>query len=144
MQDLVEFVNANALLATGLVASALAVIFYELRLKARGVASLNIAAAVRMINDGGTVVDVRPAEKYAAGHIVAAQNIPLEELLQDPAVLKKKKRNTLLVCDNGVRSSECAAKLLKSGYEQVFSLRGGLDEWRRENLPLVSDSKDAG
>lgn len=143
MQALIEFVNANALLTTGLVASALAVVFYELRLKARNVASLNIPMTVRMINDGGSVVDVRAADKFSAGHIVAAQNIPADKLLQDPAAASKKKRNVILVCDNGASSGECVAKLRKLGHDHFFSLRGGINEWRKEALPLVSKDQAA-
>lgn len=139
MQDIVEFANTNIWLVTGLIASGLAAAFYELRLKARNVASLGIPMAVRMINDGSKVVDVRTAEKYAAGHIVDARNLPREGLLQDARELGTKK-NVVLVCDTGADSGECVAKLRKDGLENVFSLRGGLEEWRKENLPLISEN----
>jgi len=140
MQDLVEFVNNNLLLVTGLFASALAVMFYELRLKTRNIASLAVPQAVRMINDGSRVIDVRDSEKFAAGHIVDAANVPRADLLADPAKLGKQKKNVVLVCDNGGTSGECVAKLRKDGHDNVFSLRGGLEEWRKENLPLVNDA----
>ncbi len=135
MDALVEFANNNLLLVTGLVASGLAAAFYELRLKARNVASISVPLAVRMINQGGRVIDVRPADKFAAGHIVDARNIEREALLQSPDQIKGK--NAVLVCDTGAESGECAARLRKEGLENIFSLRGGLDEWRKENLPLV-------
>ena len=139
MQEIVDFANNNLLLVTGLIASGLAAVFYELRLKARNVASLGIPMAVRMINDGSKIVDVRPAEKYAAGHIVDARNIPADELLGSPDKLKAGKKNTLLVCDNGARSGEVTAKLRKDGNESVFSIRGGLAAWQQDNLPVVRD-----
>ncbi len=135
MDALVEFANNNLLLVTGLVASGLAATFYELRLKSRNVASISVPLAVRMINQGGRVIDVRPADKFAAGHIVDARNIEREALLQSPDQIKGK--NAVLVCDTGAESGECAARLRKEGLENIFSLRGGLDEWRKENLPLV-------
>ena len=138
MQDLVEFANNNVLLTTGLMASALAVIFYELKVKARNVASLGIPMAVRMMNDGGNIVDVRPADRYLDGHIVDARNIPSEELLKDPGRLASHEGNVLLICDTGSKSAECATHLRKQGNENIFNVRGGLEEWRRENLPLVS------
>jgi rhodanese-related sulfurtransferase len=135
METLVEFANNNLLLVTGLLAAGLAATFYELRLKARNIASLSIPLAVRMINQGGRVIDVRQAEKFASGHIVDARNIDRETLLKSPEQIKKK--NTVLVCDTGADSGECVAQLRKKGMENVFSLRGGLEEWRKENLPLV-------
>ena len=138
MQDLVEFANNNALLTTGLIASALAVMFYELKLKARNIGSLGIPVAVRMINDGGNVVDVRAADRYLDGHIVDARNIPSDELLKDPGRLGSGEEKVLLVCDNGSKSAECVAQLRKEGRDNIFNVRGGIEEWRRENLPLVS------
>lgn len=140
MQSLIEFINAstmNMLLVTGLMASALSVIFYELKLKARNIASLSIPLAVRMINQGGRVVDVRPADRFSTGHIVDARNIPREELLQKPDELKRKNKDVVLVCDTGSTSGECVAQLRKDGFDNVYSLRGGLEDWRKENLPLV-------
>lgn len=138
MQEFIEFADNNIWLVTGLLASGFAAIFYELRLKARNIASLAIPAAVRMINDGSKVVDVRDAEQFATGHIVDAGNVPKADLNGETDAIKSGK-NVVLVCDNGAASGECVAQLRKDGHENVFSLRGGLDEWRKENLPLVSD-----
>ena len=140
MQELVEFASNNALLVTGLIASGLAAVFYELRLKARNIASLGTPMVVQMINEGGKVVDVRTAELFAGGHIVDARNVPQQELLDDSSAVKTQKKNIVLVCDNGTQSGECVARLRKDGHENVFSLRGGLEDWRKENLPLISES----
>jgi rhodanese-related sulfurtransferase len=140
MQDLAEFATANPWLVSGLIASGLAVLFYELRQKARDIGSLNTAMAVRLINDGSKVVDVRAADRFAAGHILDAENIPEKDLLDNPDKLKNRKKNTLLVCDTGNRSAEAAAALRKAGLETVFSLKGGLAAWQQENLPVVRDS----
>jgi rhodanese-related sulfurtransferase len=59
-------------------------------------------------------------------------------LQQDGDAIDKKKNKVLLtVCDNGSLSGKAASLLRKAGYENVFSLRGGLGTWRAENLPLV-------
>ena len=138
MQEIIEFAGNNVLLVTGLMASGFAAIFYELRLKARNIASLSVQLAVRMINDGSRVIDVRAADQFAGGHIVDAENVPQADLSgEDTAVSSKK--NVVLVCDNGATSGECVAQLRKDGHDNVYSLRGGLEEWRKENLPLVSN-----
>ena len=138
MQEVIEFAGNNALLTTGLIASGLAVIFYELRLKARDIASLGVPMAVRLINDGSAVIDVRASERYLDGHIIDARNVPEEQLLKNAGDHAGKDRKVLLVCDTGARSGGCVAQLRKEGHDNVFSLRGGLEEWRKENLPLVS------
>ena len=139
MQDLIEFTSANPWLISGVIASGLAVVFYELREKARDIGSLSTALAVRLINDGSKVIDLRAADSFATGHIVDAQNIPEKDLLENPDKLKKHKKSTLLVCDTGNRSAEAAASLRKEGIENVFSMKGGLAAWQQENLPVVRD-----
>jgi rhodanese-related sulfurtransferase len=139
MQELVEFSTANPWLVSGLVASALAVIFYELKLKARDVGSLSIPLAVRMINEGSSVVDVRGNDQFATGHIVDAKNIPLNELQSNADSLKNSKKGALLICDTGVKSGELTAQLRKDGLENVFSIKGGLAAWQQDNLPIVKD-----
>ena len=139
MQEFVEFTSANPWLISGLVASGLAVLFNELRLKARNIGSIGIPTAVQLINKGCSVVDVREAKQFAAGHIVDARNLPETELSADSVNLKKSKKPSLLVCENGARSGEMAGKLRKDGIENVYSITGGQDAWRRENMPIVSD-----
>jgi rhodanese-related sulfurtransferase len=139
MQDLAKFASANLFLVTGLIASALAVLFYELRLKARDIGSLSAAMAVRVINDGAAVVDLRSAELFAAGHIVDAKHIPEATLLAEPAVLDGNLKGTLLVCDTGSRSASVAAQLRKRAAQNVFTINGGLAAWQQENLPVVRD-----
>ena len=139
MQELTEFASGNLFLVTGLIASGLAVVFYELRIKARDIGSLSSAMAIRVINDGGTVVDIRSPELFSSGHIVDSRNIPEAELLKNPAVLEKHRKGTVLVCDNGSRSASIAAQLRKGGTENVFCIKGGLAVWQQENLPVVRD-----
>ncbi len=116
---------------------ALAVIFYEIRMRTKGLTSISAAQAVRVINEGGKVIDVRDKERFEAGHIVDAINIPASQLSGGGSKKLKKNRPLLLVCDNGSRSGQCVEPLRKAGYESTFSLRGGLAAWERENLPVV-------
>jgi rhodanese-related sulfurtransferase len=138
MQEFIEFSSANPWLVSGLFASALALIFNELRLKSRDVGSLSTAMAIRLINDGAMVVDVRDADKFSEGHLGTARNVQEKVLLESPDQVIKKNKQALLVCDTGARSSECVAKLRKQGLDNVFSLKGGLATWQKDNLPIVS------
>jgi len=141
MQEFAEFTSANPWLVSGLFASGLAVLFYELRMKARNIGSVSTPMAVQLINKGCRVIDVRDAAKFAAGHIVDAKNIPESEFSGSSATQIKTGKTTLLVCDAGDRSGELAGRLRKDGSENVYSIAGGLDAWQRDNLPVVSDKK---
>ena len=52
--------------------------------------------------------------------------------------LKKYKDKPLIVyCENGFASAAAARALKEQGFTKVATLRGGLQGWRQENLPLV-------
>jgi rhodanese-related sulfurtransferase len=138
MNQLVEFAGNHVWIVAGLVAAALAVAFYELRLRSVGSIHVSTADAVRLINRGALVIDVRKPEEFSAGHIVNARNVALERLRGGEADIGKKKDKILLtVCDTGTSAGAAAGLLRKAGYENVFSLKGGLSGWRADNLPLV-------
>jgi len=138
MAQLVEFAGNHVWLVAGLVVSLAAVMFYEVRLRSQGATHVSAADAVRLINKGALVIDVRKPEEFEQGHIVNARNIPLERVAQgDDAIKKQKNKILLAVCADGVSSGRAAGHLRKAGYENAFSLKGGLASWRADNLPLV-------
>lgn len=138
MGQIIEFIGNHPYIVAGIVASGLAVVFYELRLRIVGATHVSIPDAVRLINKGALVVDVRKPEEYAAGHIVNARNVTLDKLQQgDDAIGKKKDKILLTVCDTGTTAGRAAGLLRQAGYENAFSIRGGLVGWRAENLPVV-------
>ena len=138
MGVLIDFANTHPVLASVVVAFLVAVLAYEVRLKGHGIVRVSSNMAVQLINRGAMVIDVRPGEAYAAGHIANAKNIPFAEIVAKPDIVRKKKDKVLLtVCDTGQISQRAADKLRKAGYESAFSLQGGLSAWRSENLPIV-------
>ena len=138
MAQLVEFTGNHLLLVTGLLAALAAVMFNELRLRAQGATHVTTADAVRLINKGALVVDVRKPEEFEKGHIVNARNVPLDQMQKgDDAINKQKNKILLAVCADGSSAGRAAGHLRKSGYENAFSLKGGLAGWRADNLPLV-------
>ena len=133
-----EFVGNHPLLVAALLVAWAAVMFYEMRLRATGLTHITPGDAVRLINKGALVIDVRAPAQFETGHIVNARNIALERIQQsDDAVNKQKNKVLLTVCDNGMTSGKAASLLRKAGYGNVFSVKGGLGGWRAENLPLV-------
>ena len=138
MTQLVEFTGNHVWLVAGLLAALAAVAFYELRLRTQGTTHVSTADAVRLINKGALVIDVRKPEEFETGHIVNARNVPLERLAQgDDAIKKQKNKILLAVCADGASAGRAANALRKAGYENTFSLKGGLNGWRADNLPVV-------
>jgi rhodanese-related sulfurtransferase len=85
-----------------------------------------------------TVLDVRPADEYEAGHIAGARSIPLAEL---EAKLKQlPKRETIVAYCRGpycVLTDEAVRLLSKRGYK-VLRLEDGFPDWQMMGLPVAS------
>jgi len=140
MERILEFTNNNLLLVTGLVVSLLVLIFSELRRKAMGLINIEAAEAVRLINDGAAVVDIRSADAFARGHITNAKNIPQDELAAKRDTLNRQKP-LVAVCDAGVTTNRAVASLRKAGFENVYGLKGGMNGWTQAGLPVVTGKK---
>lgn len=138
MEQLAQFAGNHLLLVIGLFGAFGLVAVYELRLRAQGVTHVSPGDAVKLMNKSALVVDVRSPEAFKDGHIVNARNLPLAELAADPESLKKNKTKIVLtVCESGTESGKAANLLRKAGYDNAFSIRGGIRAWRTENLPLA-------
>jgi ArsR family transcriptional regulator len=83
-----------------------------------------------------TVLDVRPEDEFALGHLPGARNIPLSELKRR---LPKLDRSTEIVayCRGPycVLSFEAVAQLRKLGFK-ARRLEDGLPEWKAAGLPV--------
>ena len=82
---------------------------------------------------GARLVDGREREKYAAGHVPGALNLPLSELVGRE---DETRPNTVLICASGNRSSQAAAYLASQGKTGLMSLSGGTAAWLREGREL--------
>jgi len=137
IDQLLEFCGNHPLLVTGIVVAWLAVMVYEIRLKSQSFSHVSAAEAVRLMNAGAIVLDVRKPEEFAQGHIVNARNIEAETLGSDQKLLEKyKKKVVLTVCNSGLASNRAATQLRRQGVEQAFSIRGGIAAWKNDNMPL--------
>lgn len=138
MGQLIEFTNNHPFLVAATIGLGLAILFYELRLRASGLTAISTAQAVGLINRGARVVDVRDKAQFDKGHIVDAINLPGSDPDNASGKAPNKKKTIVLVCDNGSASGRCVDVWRKAGYENAFSIKGGLAAWRQENLPIVS------
>lgn len=142
MEQYLEFTSNHPILISALLFSFFLLVFTELRRKSRGLTNVEPQAAVALINADATIIDLRSAEAFSRGHIVNATNIPLEELDASGDRLKKLGSKPILtVCDAGVSSNRAVDTLKKSGFDSVYSLKGGITAWTQANLPLVTGKK---
>jgi phage shock protein E len=79
-----------------------------------------------LVAAGGTLLDVRSAEEFAAGHLEGAVLVPVDELAGRLAELPRE-RPVVVYCRSGGRSARAAAILGEAGYG-VHDL-GGMSSW---------------
>jgi rhodanese-related sulfurtransferase len=138
MQRLFEFITHHPYLATGAILAAAVLAFYEIRERIQAFAALSAMQAVRLMNQGALVIDLRGKESYDAGHIGEARNVPAAELESQAESLKKwRDKNVITYCDSGANGANGARTLMKLGFTKVFNLQGGLNAWVKDNLPLA-------
>ncbi len=76
------------------------------------------------------LVDVRTPEKFAAGHIDGAINLPLADLNpRDPHLAKVDKVIVYHEDFKGAYADVAAKKLISGGVVNVFSYAGGYKDW---------------
>ncbi|MGB6488508.1 MAG: rhodanese-like domain-containing protein [Steroidobacteraceae bacterium] len=145
MDRLALYIQLNHWLVAATAVLLVAVIVFELRAYAAGLATVSPQDAIRLMNRGAVVIDLRAAEQYAAGHLSGARRLDGEQILKAGDTLKKYKQKPLIVYDESGSLGTSAARQLKSqGFAQAFNLRGGLAAWRADNLPLEKGSKASG
>lgn len=83
-----------------------------------------------------TVLDVRPPDEFAAGHLPRAVNIPLRELRRRLRDLPKS-REIVAYCRGPycVLAVEAVVLLRERGF-RVWRLQDGFPEWRAAGLPV--------
>ena len=83
------------------------------------------------------VVDVREESEWAKDHLPGALYLGKGIIERD---VEERFPNTgaelVLYCGGGYRSALAADNLQKMGYTKVFSMDGGIRDWRQKGLPL--------
>jgi rhodanese-related sulfurtransferase len=140
MERFLEYAVRHPLLFGGTVLLAIGVAVYELSKARSGGQAIGPADAVRLMNQGALLVDVRSKAEFDGGHIIDARHVPQDAMAESAETLKRFKDKVVITCcESGMRSGAAARELKAQGFTKVVNLRGGLQAWRAENLPLVKD-----
>jgi len=95
------------------------------------------ARELRDQGDAPLFLDVREREEWDEGHIPGAVHLPrgwLESRVEQ--AVPNRQRLIVAYCAAGNRSTFAAKTLEELGYEQVVSLSGGINDWKRRGYPL--------
>lgn len=137
MDHFLDYLQNHIFLAGLAVAAVTAVLVYELRMRATQFAAVSSQEAIRLMNQGAVVLDLRDKAAHDAGRISGSRLLTADQLASAGESLKKLKNKTLVVyCDRGIRSAVAVRQLREQGFLQSFSLSGGVAGWQAESLPL--------
>ncbi|MBX2904010.1 MAG: rhodanese-like domain-containing protein [Chitinophagales bacterium] len=73
-----------------------------------------------LMQQGAQIVDVRTKAEFNGGHIRGSVNIPLNNLSNHYASLKKNKP-IITCCASGVRSAQAKSILKENGFTEVYN-----------------------
>jgi len=136
--DLLQFLLSqnNIFILAVVVVSGIMLVLPGLR-KPGGGSAVDTTQAIQMVNQRQAVwVDVRPVEKYQAGHIAQARSAPVADLDKKAASLPKNKP-LVVVCEHGRDASKAVARLRAQGFAEVVCLSGGMKAWSEAGLPVT-------
>jgi len=84
------------------------------------------------------ILDVRTPQEYREGHLENATLIPVQELQRRlPELAKFKNENILIYCATGNRSTVAAKILIDNGFQRIFNMRHGIQEWKSQQRPVA-------
>jgi rhodanese-related sulfurtransferase len=82
------------------------------------------------------VLDVRDPWETALARLDHAVHIPMEEIELRTEELDPR-AETVVHCHHGVRSAAVAEYLARLGFDKVWNLEGGIDQWARTVDPRM-------
>lgn len=136
LQQFIEFVGNHWILSSLWVALLLGFLLHRSR---TGAPAIGPQQAVMTINrEDAVVLDIREKKEFDEGHVTGAYHIPMASLGKRISELERYKQTpVIVVCKMGQQSGEAAKMLQDAGFERVMRLRGGMAEWKADNLPVV-------
>lgn len=109
----------------------------ELALK--NVKEISAAEVQRKQSEGAPFhfVDCREGEEWRQDHAAGAVHIGKGVIERDiETKIPNKNEEVIIYCGGGFRSALAAEAIQKMGYKNVWSMAGGIREWKAKELPL--------
>lgn len=95
-----------------------------------------VDGALKMIESGATLIDVREDNEWDAGHAAGAKHLGRGIIERDIVTeFPDKSTELVLYCGGGFRSALAADMLQKMGYTNVWSMDGGWKAWKDSGAP---------
>ncbi|MDR9827364.1 thiosulfate sulfurtransferase GlpE [Vibrio sp. FNV 38] len=97
---------------------------------------IDVTSALSLMqNEGARLVDIRDPQSFAVAHAVDAYHLTNDTMVSfmNEAEFESP---VLVMCYHGISSQGAAQYLVNQGFEQVYSVDGGIEAWLRADLPM--------
>jgi len=141
-QDIIKFVIAHWELCLAFAVILIYWLSSEI-IEFRSSTGISPSHLVHLMNRENTVIiDIRDTDTFNKGHIIGAISSPEKTIFDNLTPLKKHQtKYTVIVDGNGTASNKIINKFIAQGFEKAHYLKGGIQAWRNEKLPLDILSK---
>ena len=78
---------------------------------------------------GAIIIDIRSPQEYNEGHIDEAIVIPDYEIRKINRIIQDKNQLIIVYCGNGIRSKKAQRYLKQMGYNNVYNLYKGTENY---------------
>ena len=115
-------------------------LFYNCGFLINGILNVSPREAFELCSEGAVIVDVREEylNNFRKFDVPEILFLPLSQLIQKISELPKDKY--LIFADSvGLRSKEAVVLLKEKGYIKIANMAGGIVDWERDGLPVVTD-----
>lgn len=139
LHQLIQFVIKHWILVAAFIVVMILIVIEEIRAQSAGGERLSATSAVQLMNrEDAVVIDLRDANAFRDGHIVNAKNIALADFDRHIEKLNAYRNRPIILVDAmGLKTVSIAQRLKKEGFEKVMTLKGGIEAWKTDNMPLV-------
>ena len=139
MNDILDFIIRHWQLSSLFVALLVAYILFEFKQETSSNAVSPDQAVGLMNHQHAVLLDIRPKETFAAGHILGAQHVdPSEADAKLKRFNKYAQKPVIVVCARGISAVKFAQRLRTLGLAQAVTLAGGMNAWLEAGLPTTS------
>lgn len=113
----------------------------------RNLLLLDVPDAIELSNKGSTLfIDPRSPEEFAIAHLPNAINMPFASGFERAAAENIHPSNVVIVYATSVQDVlgvAASKRLMKLGYADIYTLRGGLRQWIRAGKPVEGVDPDS-
>lgn len=141
VHQIIQFVIKHWALVSAFIIVLVLLILEEVRSQ-KGRGYVSSTEATQLINhDNAQVIDLRETSAFRDGHIVGSKNIPLADFDREKDKLTDKTQPLILVDAMGLKTHTISQRLKAAEFEKVFILKGGIERWKADTMPLVKGQK---